>query len=98
PKPFHTLDLLEKIRTLLTLTWRQAGSRSQVNGNEVPLPERARAALQEHLAHGDLEAFRAELARQRSEHPQVGPRWQELDDAAAGFQLSRLRQLLDDHA
>ncbi|MSU50342.1 MAG: response regulator [Opitutus sp.] len=61
----------------------------------VAWPQDVREALRELLAQGDLEAFRAELARLRAIHPNLAARWAELDGAAAAFQLTRLRQLLE---
>ncbi|MBL9202264.1 MAG: response regulator [Opitutaceae bacterium] len=101
PKPFRTADLIEKLGALLALRWVPAaatGSRQPFGSGastRAPLPEAARAVLRDALAQGDLEAFRAALARVRAEHPADAARWDELDEAAAGFQLPRLRQLLD---
>ncbi len=100
PKPFRTEDLIEKLGALLALRWIPAprpASRDpfgKAPPAAAPLPEAARAVLRDALAQGDLEAFRAALARVRAEHPASDALWDELDAAAAGFQLSRLRQLL----
>ncbi len=96
PKPFRTADLLEKLGRLLALQWRAADSAPPFAAAQpaAPIPDDARAELREHLAHGDLAAFRAVLARARLAHPAAEPLWQELDTAAAAFQLPRLRQLL----
>ncbi|MEY2879595.1 MAG: hypothetical protein RLZZ15_1975 [Verrucomicrobiota bacterium] len=105
PKPFRTADLVEKIGALLALRWHEAAAENPRGAGAsdpagaaaalAPIPAAARAALREVLAQGDLEAFRAALARVRGEHPGAAARWAELDEAAAGFQLSRLRALLD---
>ena len=100
PKPFRTADLVDKIGALLALRWHEAppAPRNLIGytGSETAkIPDAARAVLREVLAQGDLDAFRAALARVRAEHPEAGAHWDELDTAAAGFQLSRLRTLLD---
>ncbi|MBS0632747.1 MAG: response regulator [Verrucomicrobia bacterium] len=95
PKPFRTADLVEKIGTLLALRWRETASPFPRHTAAAPIPEAARAQLREVLAQGDLDAFRATLAHVRAEHPAADDRWAELDEAAASYQLSRLRALLD---
>ncbi len=100
PKPFRTEDLIGKLGTLLGLRWVQVRPASRdpfaaPPTATAPIPEATRAALRDALAHGDLQAFRAVLARVRHEHPAASAEWDELDAAAAGFQLSRLRSLLD---
>jgi signal transduction histidine kinase/CheY-like chemotaxis protein len=98
PKPFRTADLLEKLGRLLALAWRESDSTPPIPDPAAagsPLPDPARTALRESLAAGDLEAFAAELDRQRAAHPAAAARLDELATAAAGFQLARLRQLLD---
>jgi DNA-binding response OmpR family regulator len=100
PKPFRTDDLVAKLGALLALTWHEAPPAtchliSDTLADDQPVPDSARAALRDVLAQGDLEAFRAALARVRAEHPGAAARWDELDAAAAGFQLSRLRTLLE---
>ncbi len=98
-KPFRVPDLLEKVAALLALRWQTAPSRPRGEPGTAapaaaPLPGAACAALRDLLAQGDLEAFRAALARVRAEHPGVAAPWDELDQAAASFQLGRLRELL----
>ena len=100
PKPFRTADLIEKLGALLALRWQAArpASRDPFGApppDATPIPEAARTTLRDVLAQGDLQAFRAAVARVRNEHPGAGVRWDELDEAAAGFQLSRLRSLLE---
>ena len=102
PKPFRTADLVEKIGTLLALTWRSAHSTSPFTSASsdspapsVPLPSALRDQLREHLAHGDLDAFRAALTSARPLHPDCESHFAALDAAAAAFELSRLRLLLD---
>eukprot|EP01035_Chromulina_nebulosa_P000593 gene593-biopygen499 len=100
PKPFRTSDLVEKIGSLLALTWHEATPEKchvirDTSSAVQPLPESARAALRDVLAQGDLEAFRAALARLRLEHPAADSQFSALDEAAAAYQLSRLRTLLD---
>ena len=100
PKPFRTEDLIEKLGVLLALRWQAArpASRHPFGApppDATPIPEAARTTLRDVLAQGDLQAFRAALARVRAEHPGADARWDELDEAAAGFQLSRLRSLLE---
>jgi CheY-like chemotaxis protein len=95
PKPFRTTDLVEKIGALLALRWQQAAPVPASEAPAVPVPAAARAVLNDLLASGDLEAFRAELARLRAAHPAAEARWIELETAAASFQLPRLRALLD---
>jgi hypothetical protein len=100
PKPFRTADLVDKIGALLALQWIEAPVEKRhplgdTSIDQTPIPEAARAVLREVLAQGDLEVFRAALARVRAENPSAAARWDELDTAAAGFQLSRLRTLLD---
>ncbi|WP_414664491.1 ATP-binding protein [Horticoccus sp. 23ND18S-11] len=98
PKPFRTADLVEKIGALLALRWHEVAaaptSIPAVPSDGTPLPAPAAAALRDLLASGDLEAFRAALARERLAHPAAEAQWQAMDEAAATFQLSRLRQLL----
>jgi signal transduction histidine kinase/CheY-like chemotaxis protein len=98
PKPFRTAELLEKLGRLLGLAWRESDTVPPFPGEAAPgspLPDAARAALRECLATGDLDALAAELARQRAQHPGAAARFDELAAAAAGFQLARLRQLLE---
>ncbi len=98
PKPFRTADLVEKIGALLGLRWIEHAvvtPRSASPFAPTRLPEQARQSLRDVLAQGDLEAFRAAVAQVRAAYPALAERWDELDTAAAGFQLSRLRQLLD---
>jgi len=97
PKPFRTADLLDKLARLLGLAWRESDSVAPfpVTAAGALLPESIRAALRECLAAGDLEAFTAELARLRPAHPEATAQLDELSAAAAGFQLSRLRLLLE---
>jgi CheY-like chemotaxis protein/anti-sigma regulatory factor (Ser/Thr protein kinase) len=104
PKPFRTADLVEKIGRLLSLKWHTSPAEKYAATSDPardaktvapPIPDAARAALREVLAQGDLEAFRAVLARVRGELPAATARWDALDEAAAGFQLSKLRSLLD---
>ncbi len=98
PKPFRTADLVEKITALLALTWRSADSASpfaSAPAAVVPLPSALRDQLRELLAQGDLDAFRAALTAARPLHPAAEPRFAELEAAAAAFELSRLRLLLD---
>jgi DNA-binding response OmpR family regulator len=94
PKPFRTADLVEKVGRLLGLRWHEVAAAADPGAGE-PIPAAARAALRDVLAQGDLEAFRAALARVRGEYPAAGARWEALDEAAAGYQLSQLRALLD---
>jgi signal transduction histidine kinase/CheY-like chemotaxis protein len=94
PKPFHTAELVAKLGALLALPWREAPPAATGSGPAVPIPDEARLVLREVLAQGDLEAFRAALARIRGEEPAAAARWDALDEAAAGFQLSNLRALL----
>ena len=56
------------------------------------LPEAVRAALCEHLAQGDLDALRADLAALRPTYPAAA--LADLDAAAARYDLPRLRTLL----
>ncbi len=93
-KPFRTAELLEKIGALLALRWRDTDSTPPFAAAEstAPLPDAVRAALREHLVHGDLDALRAELAELRAKHP--GAALDALNEAAARFDLSRLRALL----
>ncbi|MCX6954196.1 MAG: ATP-binding protein [Verrucomicrobia bacterium] len=95
-KPFRTSELLEKIGALLALRWRDAESAPpfplEPSVSPLPLPEPVRLALREHLAHGDLEALRLELAALRPLHP--GAELATLEEAAARFDLARLRALL----
>ena len=98
PKPFRTEDLIGKLGALLALRWQVARGLSRdpfPAPASVQIPAAARAVLRDVLAQGDLQAFRAALASVRAEHPAAGAHWDELDAAAAGFQLSRLRALLD---
>ena len=95
PKPFRTAELLEKIGGLLALRWRETASRPPFDVAPVPIPTDVRHALREHLTRGDLDAFRAELATAAAAHPVAESRWAELDAAAAAFELSRLRLLLE---
>jgi CheY-like chemotaxis protein len=101
PKPFRTADLVERIGALLGLCWHEAAPAAVEPEAGAPagtarVPEAARAALREVLAQGDLEAFRTVLAQWRERSPAAAEAWAALDQAAAGFQLSRLRSLLDE--
>ncbi len=100
PKPFRSADLIAKLGALLAVRWIEVrpASRPPFDATPraaAPLPEAARDVLRDVLTQGDLDAFRAALARVRGEHPASAARWDELDAAAAGFQLSRLRSLLE---
>jgi CheY-like chemotaxis protein/anti-sigma regulatory factor (Ser/Thr protein kinase) len=98
PKPFRTADLVEKITALLALTWRSADSASpfaSVAADSTPLPPALRDQLRELLAQGDLDAFRSALSAARPLHPACEPHFAALEAAAAAFELSRLRLLLD---
>ncbi len=99
PKPFRSADLIAKLGTLLALAWHEVRPASRApfepSRPTVPIPPAALAALRDVLAQGDLDAFRSALAGVRAEHPAHAAFWDELDTAAAGFQLSRLRTLLD---
>ncbi len=108
PKPFRTADLVEKITALLALTWQEdpaspfaatpgtdSASATTAPTPVVPLPSALRDQLRELLAQGDLDAFRAALTAARPLHPACEPRFAALEAAAAAFELSRLRHLLD---
>jgi signal transduction histidine kinase/DNA-binding response OmpR family regulator len=95
PKPFRSVELLDKIGALLGLRWRETGSQSPFATAHVPLPPDVREVLREHLARGDLDAFRAALTAAAAAHPAAEARWAEIEAAAAAFELSRLRLLLD---
>jgi signal transduction histidine kinase/CheY-like chemotaxis protein len=100
PKPFRTGDLVGRVGHLLHLHWHFLPAANEAAGPagvapDVPLPPEVRPILQEVLAQGDLEAFRSVVARMRAAHPEAAVRWDALDDAATGFQLSRLRELLE---
>ncbi len=97
PKPFRTEDLVAKLGALLGLRWLAPIPEAAPAGavGTAPLPDAVRAELRDVLAEGDLEAFRLAVARLRPAHPAAAAQWDALDAAAAGFQLSRLRQLLD---
>jgi DNA-binding response OmpR family regulator len=100
PKPFRIADLVQKIGTLLRLSWHEVPVepvRSADDGTAVSaaVPPELFAQLRALLAQGDLEAFRTALARIRVAHPSAHARWAALDDAAASYQLSLLRTLLD---
>ncbi len=72
---------------------RDIGSRN--TARVVRIPEERRAGLRDALALGDIEEVRRLIAAGRAAHPEAAMTWQALDDAAAGFQLSQLRQLLE---
>ncbi len=102
PKPFRTGDLVEKIGALLELTWHHAESATPFPASaavppvaDVPLPPAVRTQLRDLLAQGDLEAFRAALTTLRPAYPGAESHFDALDQAAAAFELSRLRHLLD---
>ncbi len=100
PKPFRSSDLVEKIGQLLALAWHHAQPPAPHSANNQAataalLPPTARQQLRDVLAEGDLEAFRAAVLRVRTEHPAAAAFCEQLDAAAAGFQLPRLRSLLD---
>ena len=104
PKPFRTADLVEKIGALLALTWQNVESVAPFPATaahaasltpSVLLPATVRTQLRDLLAQGDLEAFRVTLDTLRSAHPGAEAHFAALDQAAAAFELSRLRHLLD---
>ncbi len=98
-KPFRAPELFEKIGRLLGLQWRTAevpaAGPHPDGANAGAFPPAVRAVLRDVLEQGDLEAFRAALAVARMQHPEAGGHWDALDAAAAAFQLSRLRQILE---
>ncbi len=98
-KPFRADDLVAQLGRLLGLDWREAPAPKAVGAtpgtSRGPWPEPARQVLREALAQGDLDQFRRELARVRQEHATEAARWDELDAAAAAFELTRLRHLLE---
>lgn len=100
PKPFRAATLVEKIGTLLQLRWHEAADEDTepvpvpMERIQAAIPPEARGPLREALATGDLEAFRTELARVRAAHPEAAGHCMALEEAAADFQLSRLRQLI----
>ena len=93
-KPFHAGDLLEKVGRLLALPWRYTDSIPRVSSadSSQPLPDSIRTELREQLAQGDLEALRTRLVELRSTHSDSA--LLALDEAAARFDLPRLRALL----
>jgi CheY-like chemotaxis protein len=98
PKPFRTSDLVGKIGQLLALTWHHAATAPRdvsAPAAAASLPAAARQQLRDVLAAGDLDAFRAAVQRVRAAHPAAAAFCEQLDAAAAGFQLPRLRSLLD---
>ena len=99
PKPFRTGELLEKLGQLLDLRWRESDSTPPfpfAAAKSIPLSAATRATLRESLATGDLAAFTAELEKLRTTlPPSASAALNELESAAAAFQLARLRQLLE---
>ncbi len=101
PKPFRTTDLIDRIGRLLELQWLETPkpfpdptlAAAGANGHAA-LPASVRAALIDALELGDLDAVRRLIVTERTGHPEAESEFQALDDAAAAFQLSRLRQLL----
>ncbi len=61
----------------------------------IRIPYERRAALDDALALGDIAEVRRLIAEGRARDPAAEMTWRALDEAAAGFQLSRLRQLLE---
>ncbi|WP_414664490.1 hybrid sensor histidine kinase/response regulator [Horticoccus sp. 23ND18S-11] len=99
-KPFRAPELLEKVGHLLQLQWATLSATADESSRfaaetDVPLPAGGLAQLRDALAQGDLADFRCQLAVLRAAHPAAERRWRMLDEAAAAFQLSRLRQLLE---
>jgi signal transduction histidine kinase/DNA-binding NarL/FixJ family response regulator len=103
-KPFRQSELLERIAALLDLRWTVAPGDAAAGTSpqdaaaptaDAPLPSALRAALLEHMAQGDLDALRRALERARAAHPACVDRIAHLDQAAAAFDLPRLRALLD---
>ncbi|MBL9210452.1 MAG: response regulator [Opitutaceae bacterium] len=98
-KPFRAQDLLAAVGRLLGVRWREeavpAAPALAAAPATAPLPAEIAARLREALVHGDLEEFRRALGAGQAAWPAFAERWRELDAAAAGFQLSRLRQLLE---
>jgi signal transduction histidine kinase/CheY-like chemotaxis protein/ligand-binding sensor domain-containing protein len=93
PKPFRSSDLVEKVGALLGLCWHETAIPETAMA-DAPIPAEVRASLRDVLAQGDLETFRAAVARIRVAHPAAEAQWTALDAAAAGYQLSELRRLL----
>ncbi len=100
-KPFRTSELLDRVARLLALDWIVAtdpppgpGDPSATAPGVSAIPATVRATLLDLLAQGDLDAFRATVARARDAHPAAAAHWHALDEAASSFQLPRLRQLL----
>ena len=93
-KPFRAADLLDKVGQMLALQWRYSDSTPRIESTEPtqPLAESLRAELREQLAQGDLTAFRARLVELRTAQPAAA--LTALDEAAARFDLPRLRALL----
>jgi len=65
------------------------------NVTGIRIPEERRAALGDALALGDIAEVRRLISEGRALDPAAEMTWRSLDEAAAGFQLSRLRQLLE---
>ncbi|MBI5772106.1 MAG: response regulator [Verrucomicrobia bacterium] len=96
PKPFRAEELLDTLRRLLALEWRETAPDPLPAAERAaaPLPEALRSTLRDALAQGDLEALRRHLAEARAAQPSLAAALDELDAAAAGFDLARLRQRL----
>jgi signal transduction histidine kinase/CheY-like chemotaxis protein len=93
PKPFRIDDLVDKMGSLLGLHWRGLEGHAAALAAG-PIPEDIRLSLRDVLAQGDIGALRAAIMLARTAYPEAAAHWDELDTAAAGYQLSHLRKLL----
>jgi signal transduction histidine kinase/CheY-like chemotaxis protein len=100
PKPFRVEVLLELAGRLLGLTWDHRGAAMLDRGSDHPrgLDPTLRRELRETLAAGDIEVLQRQIESNFATYPDSGDALDELAEAAARFDLARLRRRLDEPA
>ena len=93
PKPFATGQLVELLTRLLGLTWRAAPA-AAIGADA--LTAELRASLRVAADAGDIMALRTALRAARERQPSASSFIDQLEKLAAGYQLERIRQLLND--
>jgi len=102
-KPVDFVALFEAIGRVLELEWTmlppgQMDEIPETGPAERPLAPQEASSLREILEQGNLRAFRAALERLGADHPDLYSALIPLREAAQGYRLAELAQLLKDDA